>query len=101
MLSILEILISNTLLFIKNNSDNINEHIIDKLKEIDFKKEEIYIIFDIIWYIAISSILIFVNIPNFVMLGLLIMLIVNSISISIFLVTVYLFQHLIKENAKI
>lgn len=101
MLSILEILVSNILIFIKKNNTDIDERIINMLKEIDFKKEEIYIILDIIWYMVIASILIFVTIPNFIMLGLLMMLIANSVSISILLVTVYLFQHLIKENAKI
>jgi hypothetical protein len=101
MLSILEILVSNILIFIKKNNTDIDERIINMLKEIDFKKEEIYIILDIIWYMVIVSILIFVTIPNFIMLGLLMMLIANSVSISILLVTVYLFQHLIKENAKI
>lgn len=101
MLSILEKLVSNILIFIKKNNTDIDERIINMLKEIDFKKEEIYIILDIIWYMVIASILIFVTIPNFIMLGLLMMLIANSVSISILLVTVYLFQHLIKENAKI
>ena len=99
-LSVLEILISNILIFIKNNTDNIDEYIIGKLKEIDFKKEEIYFLSDIIWYVIIASILIFVNIPNFVMLGLLIMLIANSVYVLIFATIVYLFQDLIKKNAK-
>jgi hypothetical protein len=100
-LSISEILTSNILSFVKkNNTDDIDERIIDMLKEIDLKQEEAYTLSYIIWYAIIASILIFVTIPNFIMLGLSIMLIINSVYILIILAIVHLFEGLIKKNTK-
>ena len=84
----------------KNNTDDIDERIIDMLKEIDLKQEEAYTLSYIIWYAIIASILIFVTIPNFIMLGLSIMLIINSVYILIILAIVHLFEGLIKKNTK-